>query len=118
MVELCLHVIAITGLHLNRGALSSGRMQSVCMQFPYQRSRHPDGVALASGRVQAIFPLCVCEGKLESSRTLKCVRMCCHDVRTDATLNCSKLLDTVGRLDGSSGCMTRPSGRKHGIRLF
>jgi len=36
------------------------------------------------------------------------VRTCCHDVRTDATLNCSNLLDTDGRLDGiamSSGCM-------------
>jgi hypothetical protein len=29
--------------------------------------------------------------------------MCCHDVRTDATLNCSNLLDTDGLPDGSLG---------------
>jgi hypothetical protein len=36
------------------------------------------------------------------------VRTCCHDVRTDATLNCSNLLGIDGRLDGlamSSGRM-------------
>jgi hypothetical protein len=36
------------------------------------------------------------------------VRTCCSDVQTDVTLNCSKLLDTDGRLDGiatSSGQM-------------
>jgi hypothetical protein len=49
-----------------------------------------------------------CTGMLEYSRTLKSVRMCFHDVRTDATLNCSKPLDTDGCLDGiatSSGWM-------------
>jgi hypothetical protein len=40
----------------------------------YQGSRHLDGVALTSGRVQAVFPLRVCEGKHESSRTLKSIR--------------------------------------------
>jgi hypothetical protein len=33
---------------------------------------------------------------------------CCHDIRTNATLNCSNLLDTDGSLDGiatSSGQM-------------
>jgi hypothetical protein len=44
-------------------------------------SRRPDG----------------CIGTLETSRTLKRVRTCCHDVRTNATL---KLLDTDGGLDG------------------
>jgi hypothetical protein len=40
-----------------------------------------------------------CTGILDSSRTLKSVRTCCHDVHMDATLNCSKLLDTDGRPD-------------------
>jgi hypothetical protein len=29
--------------------------------------------------------------------------MCCHDVQTDATLNCSKLLDTNGHPDAWLG---------------
>jgi hypothetical protein len=53
-VGLCLHVIAITGLHLDDVALSSGRMQSVYTQFPYQGSQRSDGVTLESGRVQAV----------------------------------------------------------------
>jgi hypothetical protein len=43
--------------------------------------------------VQAVFPIRVCKEELEFSRTLKSVRTCCHDDRTDATLNCQKLLD-------------------------
>jgi hypothetical protein len=100
-VVLCLHVITITRPHLDGVALSFGWMQNVCRQFPYQGSRHLDSVALTSGRVQDVFPLCACEGKLESSQTLKSVRMCCHDVRTDVTLNCLKLLNKDGRPDGN-----------------
>jgi hypothetical protein len=106
-VALCFHVIAIIGLRPDGVALSSGWMQSVCTQVPYQGSRRPDGVVLTSERAQAVFPLHVWEGKLESSRTMKCVRTCCHDVRTDASL---KLFDIdgrpdawLGRLDGNMG---------------
>jgi hypothetical protein len=38
----------------------------------------------------------ICEEKPNSSRTLKSVWTCCHDVRTNATLNYSKLFDTDG----------------------
>jgi hypothetical protein len=41
------------------------------------------------------------------SRTLKSVRTRCCDVRMDASLNCWKLLDTNGSLDG----IARSSGR-------
>jgi hypothetical protein len=68
--------------HSDGVALLSEQMQNVCTQFPYQGSWSPDGVALTSGRVQAIFSLRVCKGKLESSRTLKSVQTCCHDVWT------------------------------------
>jgi hypothetical protein len=85
-------------------------MQNVCMQFPYHGSWRPDDVALASGQVQAIFPLCVCKGKLETSQTLKNVRTCCHDVQTDATFNCSKLLDTNERPDTWLGRVDRNMG--------
>jgi hypothetical protein len=53
-------------------------------------------------RVWTVLPCCPdgCTKTLESSRTLKSVWMCCHDVRTDVTLNCSKLLDIDGSLDG------------------
>jgi hypothetical protein len=50
MVALFLHVIAITGPRLDSVALTSGRMQRVCTQFPYQGSRHQDVVALTSER--------------------------------------------------------------------
>jgi len=87
------------------------------MQFPYQRSRRPDGVARLFGRVQAVFSLCVYKGKLESSRTLKSIRMCCHDVRTNATLNCSNLIDIDGSSDGiatSFGWMLLTNERSDG----
>jgi hypothetical protein len=48
-----------------------------------------------------------CTGMLESSRTLKSIRTCCHDVRTDATLNYSKLLD----IDESPDSITTISER-------
>jgi len=91
--------------------------------LPYQ-GWHPDGVDLSSGRMQLSSHIRVCEGKpnspwtligirtvlpcrldrctgmLESSRTLKSIRTCCHDVRTDATLKGLNLLDTDGSLDG------------------
>jgi hypothetical protein len=41
-----------------------------------------------------------CTRTLESSRTLKIVGTCFHDVQTDATLHCLKLLDTNGSPDG------------------
>jgi hypothetical protein len=55
----------------------------------------------------------VFEGKPNSSRTLKSARMCCHDVWTDATLNCSASWHWW-----ASERMTRPSERNLGIRLF
>jgi len=60
-----------------------------------------------------------CTEMLETSRTLKSVRTCCHDVRTNETLNYSKLLDIDGSPDGiatSSGQMLltdeRPNSRQ------
>jgi hypothetical protein len=44
--------------------------------------------------------------------------MICHYVRTDATLNCLKILDTDGRSDGkisSSGRMLLTDERPDGI---
>jgi hypothetical protein len=111
-VALCLHEIAITRPCPDCVTLSSRQMQSVCTQFPYQGSQRSDGVALASGWVQAVFPLRVCEGKLETSLTLTSIQSCCHDILMDATLNCS-----ASRHFCASGRMTRPSGQKHGILL-
>jgi hypothetical protein len=96
--------------------------------LPYEVWR-PDGVDLSSGRMQLSSHIRVYEGKLNSPRTLTGVHtvlpcrsdgctgmlkssqilysVCCHNVRTDATLNCSKLLDTDGSLDG----ITTSSGR-------
>jgi hypothetical protein len=53
---------------------------------------------------------------MDSSRTLKSIRMCCHNVLTDATLNCSKLLDVDGSPDNittSSGWMLLTEERLH-----
>jgi hypothetical protein len=55
---------------------------------------------------------------LYSSRTLNSSWMICHYVRTDATLNSSKLLDTQGRQDGkfwSSGWMLLTEEHPDGI---
>jgi hypothetical protein len=84
------HATVITYLYVfKKKKKKKGSSHAQCsMQFPYQGSRHPDGVTLSSKRVQTVFPLRVCEGKLESSRTLKSVWTCYHDVWTDATLNC------------------------------
>jgi hypothetical protein len=49
---------------------------------------------------------------LKSPQTLNSVRTCCHDVRTDGTLNCSKLLDTNGRPDGCYFTDARPDARQ------
>lgn len=97
----------------------SGQLQFFLHILPYQGWR-PDGVDMSSRRMQLSSHICICKGKpnssqtltgilkvlprrpdgctitLESSRTLKSIRTCCHDVRTDATFNCSKLLDTDG----------------------
>jgi hypothetical protein len=40
-----------------------------------------------------------CIGTLESSRTMNSIRTCFHNIRTDVTLNYSKLLDTNGSSD-------------------
>jgi hypothetical protein len=47
---------------------------------------------------------------LGSSRTLKNVWTICHYVRTDATLNCSKLPNTDGRPDGKFSSSGRMQG--------
>jgi hypothetical protein len=49
-----------------------------------------------------------CTGMLKSSRTLNSSQTICHYIRTNATLNSSKFLDTDGCLDG----ITTSSGRK------
>jgi hypothetical protein len=106
-VELCMHDLPYRG-HLPDGithrpdgcsrlpiTVSWGRNPNACQTLNSVRKvypRRPDGFT----------------GTLESSRTLKSVLTICHYVRTDATLSCSKLLDTDGRLDGkfsSSGQM-------------
>jgi hypothetical protein len=38
------------------------------------------------------------------------VRTCCHDVQTDATLNCSNLIDTDERLNACLGRSDRILG--------
>jgi hypothetical protein len=63
--------------------------------LPYQRPR-PVVVALSSGWIQLSSHIRVCEGNSITCQTLMNVRTCCHDVRTDATLNSSNLLDTNG----------------------
>jgi hypothetical protein len=49
--------------------------------------------------VAAVFSVYVLKRNLLTCQTLKNVRTCCWDVRTDATWNSSKLLDTKGRPD-------------------
>jgi hypothetical protein len=56
---------------------------------------------------------------LDSSRTLKGGCTICHYVRTDATLNSSKFLDTDGRPDSistSSGRMLLTEERPNGLQ--
>jgi hypothetical protein len=45
----------------------------------------------------------VCEGNPISCQTLMSIQMCCHDVQTNATLNCLNLLDTNGHQDACLG---------------
>jgi len=59
-----------------------------------------DDVALTSGQMQLSSHIRVCEGNMIPCRTLICVR-------TDATLNCSNLLDTYRCLDA---CLGHPDG--------
>jgi hypothetical protein len=60
-----------------------------------------------------------CAGTLGSPRTLKSVRTIFHYVRTDAILNCLKLLDTNGRPDGKFSSATfRATTLSSGKRLF
>jgi hypothetical protein len=87
-------------------------------------------VDLSSGRLQLSSHICVCEENPFTCWTLDCVRTCCWDIRTDATLNSSKLLETDGSLDGittsseqmlldwwASGRLTGTSEQKQGIWL-
>jgi len=60
--------------------------------------RHPDG----------------CTWTVDSSRTLKSVQTCCHDVRTDGSLNNLNLLN----IDGCPGRMYGPFGQNLGIRIL
>jgi hypothetical protein len=69
--------------------------------------KRPDGCKLS-------FPIRVCKGKLDSSRTLKSVWTCCPDVWTDATLSLSE----SSKHWRASGRMIGQSGRKQGIRLL
>jgi len=99
MVAILLHVLPYQGPRLDGVALSSGRMQlsshiRVCKGKP-NSPRTLVGVRTVLPRLSD-----GCTDTLESSRTHKSVQTCCHDVRTDATLDCSKLLDTKGSLDG------------------
>jgi hypothetical protein len=75
------------------------RMVTIILHvLPYQGPR-PDGVALSFEWMQQSSHICVCEGNPITCRTLMSVRTCYHDVRMDATLNYSNLLDTDGRPD-------------------
>jgi hypothetical protein len=107
MVAILLHVLPYQGPRLNGVVLSSERMHMsshirVC-------KGKPNSLQTLTG-VWTILPRLAdeCTDTLKSSRTHKSVRTCCHDVRTDATLNYSKLLYTEGSPDGiatSSGLM-------------
>jgi hypothetical protein len=62
--------------------------------------------------------ICVCKGNLISCRTLISIRTYYHEVRTDATLNCSNLLDIDGHPDGivmSSGRMLLTNERSDAL---
>lgn len=74
--------------------------------LPYQGPRS-DSVALSFKRMQKSSHICVYEGNPITCWTLMSVRTCCHDVRMDATLNYSNLLDT----DGCPDDITTSSGR-------
>jgi hypothetical protein len=54
----------------------------------------------SSGRLQRYFHICVLERNHVASRTLSVVQTCCWNVRTNASWNSSKLLDTEEGLDG------------------
>jgi hypothetical protein len=65
------------------------------MEWRPSLPRRLDSIATSSGRTWL----------LDSSRTLNSSWTICHYVRTDATFNSSKLLDTNGHPDG--GCFDR-----------
>jgi hypothetical protein len=68
----CMHAISIIRISASGRCCLGIRTGASCLPTPCLRS------------------------KAESSRTLKSVWTCCHDVWTDVTLNCSKLLNTNG----------------------
>jgi hypothetical protein len=72
---------------------------------------------MASGRYSHVVRMDSLE-HWDLLRTLKSVRTICHYVRTDANLNCLKLLDTDGRPNGmfsSSRRMLLTDERSNGI---
>jgi hypothetical protein len=84
-LQLPFHICVSEGNHFTCRTLNSVQMVLL---------RRPDG----------------CTWTQNSFGTLKSVRTCCWDVRTDASLN--------NRHWWESRCMTGPSGRKLGIRFF
>jgi hypothetical protein len=81
------------------------RMVAILLHvLPYQGPR-PDGVALSSERMQLYSHIHVCKGNSITCWTLMSVRTCCHDVRTDATLNCLNFLDTDGHPNAWPSCL-------------
>jgi hypothetical protein len=107
--------------------MASGRCRLVIRMdasvFPYSCLwRKPNSPRTLIG-VQTVLPHRPdgCIGMLETSWTLKSVRTYCHYIRTDATLNYSKLLYTHGNPDGiatSSGRMLLIDERPDGILGF
>jgi len=94
MVALLLHVITIIRT-ASRWCCPDVRTVVILLHvFPYQGPRLDD-VAQSSGRMQLYSHIRVCEGKSITCRTMMSFRTCCHDVRTNATLNCKNLLDTI-----------------------
>jgi hypothetical protein len=96
---------------------------TITVVFPYLCQRwksfylsntgHPGGIASSSGRLNW------CTWTLDYSGSLKSGRTICHYVRTNATLNSSKLLDTDGGLDwkfSSSGWMLLTDERSDGLQ--
>jgi hypothetical protein len=105
-VALLLHIITIITIASGQCFLVVQTVAILHHDLPYQELRS-DGVALSSRQLQLSSHICVCEENSISCRTLMSVWTSCHDVRTDATLNCLNLLDTNG---GPDACLGHPEG--------
>lgn len=77
------------------------RMLSLIRQVVQKMLNHPDvnlhcpgGITTSSRWLQLSSHICVWKGNHFTCWTLKGIQTCCWDVRTDATCNRSKLLDT------------------------